>query len=206
MKKSFYKIFLQCGIALMLAAFPVFAQKTELVKEVQINKMPLLDFGSLVKYRVSGKEVDLSQSFKIILEGVLDKTGKFDRQQSRFISSEGNAQTAEIAKSAIEAFDDSGWFAYLRNLGAEKVRITLEQDLVNFNAAIESELVTQERAKALASALAVYISLAKPKITGQDEKTILSGLQQPTASGKVFMLNFALPKQTVQDMINRGLK
>ena len=211
MRKRYIQKILFCGVALMLAAFPVFAQKViaqkvEPVKEIQINKMPLQDFGSFVKYKVSGNETDLSLPFKIVLEGFLDKDGKLDRQQSKFILSEGSEQTAEIAKSGIEAFNDSGWLAYLRNLGAEKVKITLTQDQANFNASIESELISQEKAKTVASALAVYISLAKPKITGQDEKTILSGLQQPTANGKVFILNFALPKQIVQDMIIRGLK
>lgn len=194
-----------CGAAVMLAAFPVFAQQTGTAKAVQINKEPLLEFASLVKYRVAGKDVDLSQPFRVILEGVLDKDGKLDRQNSRFVLSEGDEQTAELAKMGIEAFSDSGWFAYARNLGAERVRITLAQDQTNFNAVLESEFLNADRAKTAASGLNMLIALSKSQITGQDEKTLLNGLSAPTVNGKNFVLNFALPKQIAQDMINRGL-
>src|SRR5215210_1600573 len=119
------------GIVFGLAAFPVFAQKEE-AKDVVINKRPLQDFGNFIKDKLDKGEVDLNQSFKVVLEGVLTTDGKFDKRKSKFTLAEGDAQV-------IEAIGDSGWFGHLQNFGAEKVKIILMQDGQSFLAKIESE-------------------------------------------------------------------
>lgn len=220
MKKSKPIIFLLlCGIVFGLAAFPVFAQKEESVKEVVINRMPLRDFAEYLKAKIERNEVDLKQSFKVVLEGVLTNDGKFDlsvdketrKPKSQFTVSEGDVQMVEVAKHAIEAIDDSGLFAYLRNLGAEKIKLTVAQDGETFSAKLESEQKDENKAKTLASGLNMMLEMVKMKAkerverVGEDEMTILNGFQTPTVEGKNFILNFALPKQTFHEIILRNL-
>jgi hypothetical protein len=203
--KRFYQIFfLLCGI-LTIAAFPVFAQD-EKTQEVKINVQPLRDLGAFVKEKVDKGEIDLTQPFKVVLEGVLTKDGRLDATKSKFVTSEGDEQMLQIAKTAIEAYSNTGILVYLRNFGIEKVKVTLMQDQTNFSAAVESEQANEEKAKTLASRLNSLLTFAKMVSKNEDDKTIWSGFQTPTTSGKTVVLNFALPAKTVQDMIQRNLK
>jgi hypothetical protein len=214
MKRLKRLTFLLCGILLTFAAFPVFAQK-ETAEEIKINKRPLQDLGDMLKEKLGKGEVDLSQPFKVSVEGVLTKDGKFDasldkeggKPKTQFVIVEGDEQMVDVAKSAIEAVGESGWFGYLRSFGAEKIKITVAQNQTDFSALIEMEQATDERAKSMASALRLLLSSTKMVGKfGEDEKIIIGGFAAPRDSGKVVILNFALPKQIMQDMIQRNLK
>ena len=53
--------------------------KNETVAEVEINKEPMKKFASDVKVKFEKKEIDLSQNFTVVAEGVLAKDGKLDQ-------------------------------------------------------------------------------------------------------------------------------
>ncbi|CAN5389322.1 hypothetical protein BH10ACI1_BH10ACI1_00060 [soil metagenome] len=210
MKNSKPFIFLLCGIVFGLAAFPVFAQKVE-PKDIVINKRPLQDFSELLKEKIEKGEVDLDKSFKVVLEGVLTEDGKFDLQKSKFTLSEGDEQMVNVAKSGIQAIGDSGYFGYLRKLGAEKVKLTVAQDGETFSARIETEQNDENKAKTMASGLNTLLSGIKliskqenNKIS-DDEMTIINGFQVPMTDGKNVILNFALPVKTFHEILLRNL-
>lgn len=205
MRKLVLQICLTCGLLFTFAAFPVFAQKNTQIREIEVNRKPFQDLSAFLTNKLARNEVDLSQQFKVILEGILDKNGRLDRQKSRFTVIEGNQQIAEIGRMAISAIDDSGSLAYLRNLGAEKVKITLAQDKDNTLVTVETEQITPERANAIRSSFNLYIEMAKSKVKRQDEKSILNA-SQSAVNGKVFMVSVILPKQIVRDMVIRALK
>lgn len=213
MKHGFKLNFLLCGILLTFAAFPVFAQN-ETGEDIQINKKPMADFGNLVKEKIEKGEIDLTKPFKVVVEGVLTRDGKFDtsldketkKPKSQITLAEGDEKMVEVAKMALEAVGDSGWLGYLRNFGAEKVKMTFAQDNENTFLIIESEQATPEKARLMASGLGMVISTAKYVKLGEDETILINGAQKPTVNGKIFIFNFALPKQIVQDMIKRNLK
>lgn len=186
----------------------------ETVQEIEINKRVMQDFGNMVKAKVDKKEVDLTQPFKVIVEGTLTKDGKLDlsidkrtkKAKSQFVFEEGDPQMIEVAKEALEAVGDSGWLGYLKNSGADNVKITLVQDQDKFFAIVESDQKTPEKAQIMASGINMLINLTRKNVKlGEDETILINGAQKPTSNGKFFRLDFALPKQTVQDMIKRNL-
>ena len=126
MKKSKSIILLLCGIVFATAAFPVFAQKEE-TKEIVINRKPLQDFGDILRNKLEKGDVDLDKPFKVVLEGVLKEDGKLDLRKSKFTLTEGDEQIVNVAKQGIEAINDSGLFAYLRNIGVKQIKLTAAQ-------------------------------------------------------------------------------
>jgi hypothetical protein len=214
MKRVYRLSFFLCGILLTFAAFPVFAQD-DAAQEVKINPQPLQDLGAFVKEKIDKGEIDLTQPFKVVLEGVLTKDGKLDtsidketkKPKSQFILAEGDEQMVLVAKTAIEAVGNSGWLGYLQNMGAEKVKLTLAQDKEKVIAIIESEQRTLEKANTMASGLSLLFAAAKQYANvGEDGKIILNGVQRPNTNGKNVIINFAIPVKTAQDMIQRNLK
>jgi hypothetical protein len=214
MKRVYSLSFLLCGILLTFAAFPVFAQN-DAVEEVKINRQPLQDLGAFVKEKIDKGEIDLTQPFKVVVEGVVTKEGRLDtsfdketkKPKSNFVLTEGDEQMVSVAKTAIEAVGNSGWLGYLRMMGAEKVKLTFAQDKENVIAIIESEQKSPERASTMASGINLLLSSAKQFAKlGEDEKIILNGLQSPNTKGKTVIINFAIPAKTAQDMLQRNLK
>ena len=194
----------------------------EKVPEVVINKKPMKDLASLVKTKYEKKEVDLTQNFKVVAEGVLTKEGKLDitpdkktkQPKSRILTKEGNAEMTDIASQAITAIGDSGWLSYLRNQGVDKINFTVVQDNDNLQVIITSDLPTPERANTVMSGISGLISIALSldkggmKKLGEDEKLLLSTAKVAVnpENTKQFVLNVVLPKATAQDMITRKLK
>ena len=181
---------------------------SEAVTEVQINKKPLTDFADEVATRWDAKEIDLNQNFMIVMDGVITKDGKLDRERSKFdVSKEkGDPKMIAVGKSALEALADSGYLTYLSLLGVEKVTTTLVQDEERIMVVMTSAQKTPERAKTLSSQLGGVIMVGKTVVKNpSDERTLLDGAIT-TSDGKNFVLNFAIPKPIAQEMINRKLK
>ena len=193
----------------------------EKVSEVVINKKVMKDYALVVKEKFDKKEIDLSQNFKVVAEGVLTTGGKLDttidkktkQPKSRILEVDGNEQMVEIAKQAIAAIGDSGWLGYLRNQGVEKINFTVVQNNDNLQVVITSDLSTPERANTVTSGLNGVIQAAffadknSIKKLGEDEKVLLSNakvLVNPE-NKKQFVLNFLLPKTTALEMITRKL-
>ncbi len=189
-----------------LADLSVFAQT-----EITINKHLLQDFAENVKGKVDAKEIDLNAEFSVELEGVLSKDGHFDIKQTKFTKSDGDKQIVDIAKNAIEAVGDSGWLGYLRNLGIEKIKVSLSQDKQDFRAIISSEQPNQNKANTISSSFRALISLAllmdktSDKKLGADEKLLLSN-SKVTSEGNNFILKIEIPKVSFQEMISRKLQ
>lgn len=201
MKKSKTIISLLCGIVFGLAAFPVSAQEE---KSIEVNKRPLEDFGNFLKVKIDKGEIDLDKSFKVVLEGFLTTDGKLDTKKSKFTLSEGDAELIEVVKRGILAISDSGWLQYLRNSGAEKVKIILMQDGETFSAVIESEQKEESKARTMASGISSLISILKSdKKNNAAGKTLLDGLRI-TNEGNNFVLNFAFSQKELHEILLRN--
>jgi hypothetical protein len=188
------------------------------VEEVVINKAPLKTLAADVKTKVLNKEVDLSQNFKVVADGVIDKDGKLlintDKKTKKpiFIA-EGDEKMVELVTGAIAAVGNSGWLGHLRTQGVDKIKFTVVQDNDNLQVIITSDLATPERANTVSGGLNGVIQTAfladKNNIRklGEDERVLLTNAKvsvNPTNT-KQFVLNFVLPKQTAQEMITRKL-
>ena len=208
MRQSKTIILLFCGIVFGLAAFPVFAQETN---DGKINRQPLRELGEYIKNKVESKEVDFDKPFKIVLEGVLTKDGRFDREKSKFTLAEGDEAMVNVTKNAIDAISDSGVLIYLLNQGAEKIKLTVAQDGETFSTIIETEQKDENKALRMASGLNTAFSglkLVSEKGLGkfdENSKILINNLQSAKVEGKNVIINFALPKQTFKEMLLRSL-
>lgn len=180
--------------------------ESEPVKEVSINKKPMQDFADTVVEKKTKNEVDLSKSFLVVMEGYLTKDGKLDKEKSKYVKAEGDEQIINIAKEAIEAVSDSGWFGYLKLYDVEKVTFTLVQDDKQIYAVITSDQKTEERAKTISSGFNGILAFAKNGAKDQSDEKILLSNAKVTSQGKSFTINFTIPKEVAQEMINRKLQ
>lgn len=192
------------------------------VSDVVIRKNVMKDYAAVVREKYDKKEVDLTQNFKVVAEGVLTKDGKLDvtpdkktkLPKSRIVVKEGNPEMVTVVEQAIAAVGDSGWLGYLRNQGVEKIQFMVVQDNDNLQVIITSDLATPERANTVSSGLGGVISGALLldkngfKKLGDDEKVLLSNAKVSVnpQNAKQFVLNFVLPKPVAQEMITRKLK
>ena len=188
------------------------------VPEVEINKKPLKDFAANVKAKYEKKEIDLTQTFSITAEGVITNDGKLDttvdpktkQPKSRFVKWEGNQQMVDVAKEAFEAVGNSGWLAYLRSQNIDKINFTITQDNETLKVIITSDQPSTAHANSVSSGFngliqgALLLDKNGIKKLGNDEKVLLNSAKA-SATGNQFVLNFALPKTTAQEMITRKL-
>jgi hypothetical protein len=200
MKNHLKRISLFCGIAvIMLAAFPVFAQD-----KPEINRKPLNDLNNLVIDRLQKNELVLSDNFLVEVEGELTKDGKFDPQKTKYIRTEGNEQIANVAKSAIEAVNESGMFQYLTNLGSTKLNLVFSQNDEQIYGTIKFDFVSSARAKSLVSLLNSAISIVKQKSDNEDDKVLLNGTTV-SENDKTVTIKTSVEKSVGQEMIQRKL-
>jgi len=185
--------------------------KSDAVADIEINKKPFEDLGDYVNEGLAKNEVDLNKPFLVVMNGEITADGKLDRKKSKFVKVEGDEKMREVARQAIEAVGNSGFLAYLKNSGVDKVSFTLVQDDKQINVIILSEQKDSNKAKTTVSSLNSLLSLAKLadsnglKKLDENSKTLIEN-SKITSQGKNFVLNFALPKQTAQDIITRTLK
>lgn len=174
------------------------------VAEEVINKKPLQDFGDVVLDKVTAKTVDLSKPFMVVMQGVIDKNGKFDPNKSGYLKADGDPEMVNLAKDAIEAIGDSGILTYLTKFKVEKVNFTLVQDDKQIYAIIASDQKTENQAKTIASGMNNYITIGKLTVKEPDTLALLNASKVEN-QGKNFVLNFNLEKSVAQELIKRQL-
>jgi len=185
--------------------------KSDPVAEVEINKKPFEDLGDFVNESLAKNEIDLNKPFLVVMDGVITADGKLDRKKSKFVKAEGDEKMKEVARQAIEAVGNSGFLAYLKNSGVDRVTFTLVQDDKQINAIIVSDQKTPEKAGTTASGFNTLLSGLKLldqnglKKLDDNSRTLIEN-SKITSEGKNFVLNFALPKPVAQGIITKTLK
>jgi len=185
--------------------------QSEKVAGVEINKKPFEDLGDALNDKLEKKQIDLTKPFFVVLDATITADGKFDPKKSRFIRAEGDKEMSDVAKLALEAVGNSGILGHLKNNGIDRVNITLVQDNEKISAIILSDQKTPEKARTTASGfntlLSALILADNNGFTKLDDnsKTLVNN-SKVTSDGKNFVLNFAIPKQMGQDLIDKSLK
>ncbi|MDQ3322640.1 MAG: hypothetical protein M3525_09480 [Acidobacteriota bacterium] len=185
--------------------------KSEKVAGVEINKKPFEDLGDALNDKLEKKQIDLTKPFFVVLDATITADGKFDPKKSKFSRAEGDKEMSDIAKLALEAVGNSGILGHLKNNGIDRVSITLVQDNEKISAIILSDQKTPEKARTTASGfntlLSALILADNNGFTKLDDnsKTLVNN-SKVTSDGKNFVLNFAIPKQMGQDLIDQSLK
>ncbi len=199
MNRRFGQFFLTCGIALTLAAFPVFGQK-----DATLDRQPLRNFSELVINRLLKNEVTLSDNFLVEISGELNKEGKFDRAKTRYVRAEGKERIIDIAKSGVEAINDSGLFMYLAQLGSNRINLVFAQTDEEIYSTINFEVESPQRLKSARAGFDLVLAIAKQRTKNEDEKIILDGAAV-SANDKFVTIKIAVEKSVAQEMIQRKL-
>lgn len=172
----------------------------------KFNKKPLQDFADGVITKTDGTDkIDLTKPFMVEMQGVLGEDGKLDAKKSRFIDDDGDPNMISVAKSAIEAVNNSGLLSYLRDQGIEKINFTLVQDDKQLTAVIKGNLPTEEKARTISSGIKLLVGMAKLNTRDADLITLIDKANF-TNDKKDFVMNFALPKEDAHKLIDKKLQ
>ncbi len=142
-----------------------------------------------------GKDKDGKDTTTIVLKN--PKSGE------TIAGDKASVEMAKLTQEGILRVGDSGWLGYLHLVGVKKVKITVVQDKDDFKFTIQADQKDENTARSAASGLNVLIGAGKMTSDG-DEKMFLDRAST-TFEGKSFLLNFAMPKAAVLDMIKRKL-
>jgi hypothetical protein len=183
---------------IFLATLPALAQN-------EINKKPLQDFAANLNNKLDKGEVELDKPFSVTLEGYLTKDGKFDAKRSKFTKAEGNIEMVKAAKDAIEAVGNSGILVYLFDLGVEKITVNFLQNETSVLATFSSELANENKAKTIAGGFSGLMVLAKRNVKEGEVKTLQDAINF-SSEGKMFLINFAMPKAEAQRLLKNELQ
>ena len=177
----------------------------------EINEAPLRELAVTVKTSLESKEFDFDKPFVVEYTGVISKDGKLDLKTGKFSRVEGDKKCADIAKQAIVAISDSGYFAYLRDTSIDNVVILIEQTASDVTARLSASTISETRARSLQSVLSTLILVAKDQINKpeatENDKVNLDLLKATTVTSheKNLVITISLPKTIFHEIIKSKL-
>ncbi|HTH51617.1 MAG TPA: hypothetical protein VL501_06775 [Pyrinomonadaceae bacterium] len=196
MKLSFRysRLVLWTVLAIAAFAFTSFAQGDK------IDTGPLRDFGKSVQARIDKKELDVTRPFSVEMNAVITPDGKLDRNASKFTAESGDPKMVGVAKEAIFAAGDSGYFSYVRQLGLDHARINLSQTNDTFQANVFGEQ-NAIKARMTAAGVDMILSIAAGnERNGANERLIIQNTHASAGGGGV-NITCTLPAADFQRMI-----
>lgn len=180
--------------------FAVAAFASVSLAQRQMDSAPLRAFAKAVQARIDKKELDITRPFAVEMDAAITGDGKLDRGRSKFTSESGDPKMVEVAKQAIYAADDSGYFAYAKQAGIDHARVTFSQTNETFNANVFGEQ-NAIRAHMTASALSLILSMTAGNANvDPNEKLILQNTRASAGDGGV-NITCTLPAADFQRMI-----
>ncbi len=183
------------------------ANNIPLPQENQINKKPLKDFGAHVKELEKQGKLDINKQFEVVIEAELDENAKL--QNPRVTKRSGDTNLIDLFRGMVAAVNDSGLLVYLKAISEQNpgstIRITLKQGENEVIASIESETASIPDAVKLAKGLNGALFLGAVSRAGKDEAELMKNTTA-TNDGRKVLVNFAMPRQTVMNMIKKQME
>jgi len=175
--------------------------------ENEINKKPLKDLAAHMNDLKNEGKLDLDKPFKIVIVAQLDENGKLVNPD--LLEKEGDVVLQDLFKRLIEALNDSGLLIFLKpiredNPGAT-VKITVMQGDQKVLASVESEVSSQDSAEKLAKGFNILLVGGAWARDGKDEAQLMKN-SSAKPDGKKVMVNFAMPRQTVIEMLKKQME
>ncbi|MFN6964293.1 MAG: hypothetical protein ACK4S4_11075 [Pyrinomonadaceae bacterium] len=179
---------------------------------VYINKRPIKDQAKETLEQLDGNKVQLDKSFKVVVSGSLGlgKDGKtIVLKDPKRVPVDKNVPNdpamVKLVEDWITAIGDAGWLGYLTRVEPKpkNVVITVEQNETELIASIKADQPTEAQANTQSSSLGLLLAGASA-LTKGDEQAFLQKASVK-ADGRSFVLNFVIPKQEAQEMIQRKL-
>lgn len=177
---------------------------------IYINKRPMRNQAQATIEKVTKESLKLDNAFKVMIAGNLGlgADGKtIILKNPKLVPFKQTApqdpQLEKLVQDWILAVGDAGWFGYLDKLKSKNIIITVEQNDTDLIASIKADQPSENDAKSAASGFNALLGFAIPAAKGDEQEFLKKA--STTADGKSFILNFSIPKQQAQDMIQRKL-
>jgi hypothetical protein len=181
--------------------------KIQLPDENQINKKALKDFATFANDLKNQGKLDLNKPFEVVIEAEMSADGKL--QNPRFTKKAGDENLVDLFGRMIAALNDSGFLVYLRTISEKnpgaKVVITVKQGESQVVASVASETSSTDEADQLAKGVNAALAVGAFARAGKDEEVIMKNTSA-SPDGKRIVVNFAMPRQSVVDMIKKQLE
>ena len=198
-------------VLLLVGIAPFTSAQSQKAASNEINKTPLRDFVTKFRDSLESKELDLVKPFVVEYTGFISKKEKLDLTTGKFTRVEGDKKSTDIAKQAIIAVSDSGYFAYLRDLGSNNIVLLVSQNDADFTTQISSAMISEARVNSIRSIFGLMIEIvknqkSKPDATENDKvDLLLLNATTVTADKKTVKLTLSLPKTVFHEMIKSEL-
>lgn len=179
----------------------------QLPDENQINKKALKDFATYANDLKNQGKLDFNKPFEVVIEAEMSAEGKL--QNARLTQKSGDENLINLFRQMIAALNDSGFLVYLRTISEKnpgaKVVITIKQGESQVVASVASETSSTAEADQLAKGVNAALAVGAFARAGKDEEVIMKNTSA-APDGKKIVVNFAMPRQSVVDMIKKQLE
>ncbi len=173
-------------------------------EKIKIDKKPLDEFTDSVVAQWSKKQIDVLKPFSVEMNVVLDGEGKFNNDYTKYLKTEGDKDLVKVAKSGIQAVNDSGYFMYIKNFGISNFKLTFAQDKDAIWAYINANAESVKEAKAIEKEYDTVIAKIKSETKDITERFILEQFTA-TRQESQLTLKFKLPNIIVRQVLNYEL-
>lgn len=192
----------------------------------QINRLPFKDLAKMVNALPDDKRAAvLDSQFIVEASGKLNKDGHLDKKSFRITRAESTDKDAvAVLKRSIEAFNESGFLAYLADLSGKTLTLSLQQDQANLGARAVSQLESPESASGKAAGMRILADLARKakeadiqqmqsvndpanaeKLKDALDDLALLNATTITSEGSNLVIQLNVPKEMIKTIIDRKL-
>jgi len=185
------------------------------INETEFNKRPLKDWLARANELKEKGTIDLNGVLEMSVDANLN--GDCRLENPKVVQKSGDTQMVELAKELTAAIGDSRMLLFLKD--PEKVqkeqkglrcdpmalRFNVKLDQTDFNATVETEADSPERAAQLSGVYNWALAGGAVSKKGRDEEIIFRNTKV-TAEGKQIVVRFKLPRQTAGEMLKKQIE
>ncbi len=187
------------------------------VNDDEINTRPLKDWLARANALKEKGLLDLSSTLEMTIDARLSP--ECNLTDAKVVQKSGDPQMIEIAKDLASAISDSRMLLYLKDpakLEKEQkkktlkcdpmsLRFTVRLDQNDFNAKVETEADSPDRAAELTRAYNFALAVGEIKKRGRDEEVIFKNTKV-TSEGKQIIVHFNLPRQNASELLKKQVE
>ena len=187
------------------------------VNEDEINTRPLKDWLARANALKEKGLLDLTSTLEMTIEAKLNADCKLS--DPKVVQKSGDPQMIEIAKDLASAISDSRMLLFLKDpeklqkqqdakplkCDPMSLRFTVKLDQSDFNAKVETEADSPDRAAQLTRLYNWALAAGEIKKRGRDEEVIFKNTKV-TSAGKQIIVHFNLPRQNASEMLKKQIE
>jgi hypothetical protein len=187
------------------------------VNDDEINTRPLKDWLARANALKEKGLLDLTSTLEMTIDATLNPGCNL--ADAKVVQKSGDPQMVEIAKDLASAISDSRMLLYFKDpakLDKEQkkkalkcdpmsLRFTVKLDQNDFDAKVETEADSPDRAAELTRAYNFALAVGEIKKRGHDEEAIFKNTKV-TSQGKQIIVHFNLPRQNASELLKKQVE